>query len=126
MTNFTPLTLAAAEETEEITRDVTTQRGRQVRLQRLDLPQKMRILRLLESLPTDDDGALATQDDAIRFGLELLAIAIVDADGAATFDSARGREVLGRFHIDDLNQLIEEANDLNGLTPAKQEQKKTG
>lgn len=124
MADFRPLTLADAE-TEDLTRDITTERGRQVRLARLDLPQKLRVLRLLESLPTDEDGALASQDDAFRFGLELLALAIVDADGVPTFDSERGRHVLGRLHVDDLNELIAAANDLNGLSKANQEEKKT-
>lgn len=118
-----PLSLQRLLDTIETTRDVTTPNGLAVRLQAMDLPRKLDIIEKLDAIELNDAGAIASQADALDFGLQVLSVTIIDEDDAATFDSEKGRKALAQLQVADLNFLIDQANELNGLSGDTAEKK---
>lgn len=110
-----PLSLQRLIDDIESTRDVTTPSGQLVRLRRLDLRRKLDLVERLDVIELNEEGAIASQRDALEFGVAVLSGTIIDEEGNATFDSEAGREALGSLQIEDLNLLINEANSLNGF-----------
>jgi len=86
-----------------------------VRLKKLSLPDKLQIVQLLADVPKDDAGRIANDADAIRFGIKLLGLAIVDEHDTPTFDSDEGAAALGMLAVGELNALIDAALEHNGL-----------
>jgi len=85
-----------------------------VRLQKLDGPDKLRMVELTEGLEKDDDGNVLDKQAGYEFGLELLARSIVDDEGTLQFAAPAARQWLSG-EIEAVAELLDEAIELNGL-----------
>lgn len=94
------------------------------RVRALDLPEKLKVVRALDALEKDEQGVIASQDDAIRAALAVLAVCLVDEEGQPVFDNERGRAMIGRLALQ-LQPAMDAALELNRMVPGVLEEKKS-
>lgn len=93
----------------------------QFRLRSLDAAGKLRVLAAVRRLSSDDDGTIEDQAAKLELGIELLSLAIVDADGVPCFDSAEGRAAIARLPLNGLQELIDVATRISGVAKSDAE-----
>lgn len=95
-----------------------------VRVRALDLPEKLKVVRALDALEKDERGVIASQDDAIRAALAVLAVCLVDTEGRPVWDNEQGRAMIGRLALE-LQPAMDVALELNRLGRDALEEKKS-
>lgn len=86
-----------------------------VRIGRLAVRDRLGLMVLLEHTERDETGKIIDDADAVEFSVWLISKSITDADGELAFDSDEGRDFLRAEDIDVLNQLANEAIEINGF-----------
>ena len=79
---------------------------------RLGMADKLNIVALLDTVPKNDQNEIASQRDALAFGIELLQVALTG------FNTEAGRQALNEMHPANLQPLIDVAMEVNNLYEA--------